>query len=47
LEEALPDVGHDSLVLPDSGWNSYEGAELRWEINVLSFLTDFKQRLVH
>jgi len=47
LEEALSDVGHDSLVLSDFGGDSDEGAELWREIDVLSLLTNFKQRLIH
>lgn len=30
LEEALPDVRHDPLVLSDLCWDADEGAELRW-----------------
>jgi hypothetical protein len=47
LEEALSDVSHDSLVLSDFGGDSDEGAEFWREIDVLSLLTNFKQRLIH
>jgi hypothetical protein len=47
LEEALSDVSHDSLVLPDFGGDSDEGAELRWKVDVLPLLTNFEERLVH
>lgn len=46
LEEALSDVGHDSLVLSNFGGDSDKGAELWREINVLSLLADLEERLV-
>jgi hypothetical protein len=47
LEQALSDVCHHPLILSDLGWDSDKGAELWWKIDILPFLTDFKQRLVH
>ena len=47
LEQALPDVGHHSLVLPDLGWNTDECAELWWQINVLALLANFKKWLIN
>lgn len=46
LEEALSNVGHDSLVLSNFGGDSDKGAELWREINVLSLLADLEERLV-
>ena len=46
LEEALSNVGHDSLVLSNSGGDSDKGAELWREINVLSLLADLEERLI-
>ena len=46
LEEALPDVSHDFLVLSDLGWDADKGAELRRQIDVLTLLADLKQGLV-
>ena len=46
LEQALPDVGHDSLVLSDLCWEADEGAELGWKVDVLSLLADLEQWLV-
>jgi len=45
LEQALSNVSHHSLVFSDLCGNSYEGAELWREVNILPFLTDFKQGL--
>ena len=47
LEETLSDVSHDSLVLSDFGWNAYQCAKLWRQINVLSFLSNFKKRLTN
>lgn len=47
LEQALPDVSHDTLVLSDLGWNTHKGTELRWQVNVLSLLSNLKQRLTN
>jgi len=47
LEETLSDVGHDLLVLSNLGGDSDQGAELGRQVDVLSFLTDFEERLVH
>jgi hypothetical protein len=47
LKEALSDICHYPLVLSDFGGDSDKGAELRWKVNVLPLLTDFKERLVH
>jgi hypothetical protein len=46
LEQALSDVSHDSLVLSNFGGDSNESTKFRWEINVLSLLTNFEQWLV-
>jgi hypothetical protein len=46
LEEALSDVGHNSFIFSDFGGDSDKGAKLWWEIDVLSLLTNFKQRLI-
>jgi hypothetical protein len=47
LEQTLTDVSHDTLALSNLGWNANKGAELWWEIDVLTFLTNFEQRLMH
>lgn len=46
LEEALSDISHNSFILSNFGGDSDEGAKLWWEIDVLSLLTNFKQRLI-
>jgi hypothetical protein len=46
LEEALSDISHNSFILSDFGGDSDEGTKLWWEIDVLSLLTNFKQRLI-
>lgn len=45
LEETLSNIGHDSLVLSNLGWDTNKGAEFWRKIDVLPLLTDFKQRL--
>ena len=47
LEQTLPDVGHDLLVLSDLGWDAYERAKLGWKVNVLTFLPDFEEGLIY
>jgi hypothetical protein len=47
LEQALSDVSHDALIFSNFGWNTDEGTELWWQIDVLPFLTNFKQRLIN
>jgi len=46
LEETLPDVGHDPLVLSDLCWDADEGAELGWKVNVLALLANLEQWLM-
>ena len=47
LEEALSDVSHNALVFSDLGWDSDEGAKFWRQIDILPFLTNFKQRLIY
>lgn len=47
LEEALPDFSHDFLVLPDLVRDAHQGAQFWWQVDVLSFLPNFEQRLIH
>lgn len=47
MEEALSDIGHDSLVFSDFGGDSDQSAELRRQVDVLSLLTNFEERLVN
>ena len=47
LEQTLSDVGHDFLVLSNLGGDSDQGAELGRQVDVLSLLTDFEERLIH
>lgn len=46
LEKTLTDVGHDALTLANLGRDTDQSAQLRRQINVLPFLTDFEQGLV-
>jgi len=45
LEQALPNVGHHALVLPDLRRYAYECAQLGRQVDVLAPLSDLKQRL--
>ena len=47
LEEALSDIGHDLLVLSDFGRDTHKSAEFGRQIDVLPFLSDFKQWLIY
>ena len=47
LEETLTDVSHDALTLANLGRDTDQSAQLGRKINVLAFLTDFEQRLMH
>ena len=46
LEQALSDVGHDTLVLSDLGRDSNQDTELRWQKDALLLLFDLEKRLV-
>ena len=46
LEQALSDVGHDTLVLSDLGRDSSQDTELRWQKDALLLLFDLEKRLV-
>jgi hypothetical protein len=47
LKQALSDVSHDTLIFSNFGWDTDEGTQLWWQIDVLPFLTNFKQRLIN
>jgi hypothetical protein len=47
LEETLSNISHDALVFSDLGWNSDKCAKLWWQVDILTFLTNFKQWLTH
>lgn len=46
LKQALSYLCHYLLVFSYLGWDSHEGAKLRWQIDILSLLTDFEKRLI-
>ena len=47
LEKTLAHLGHGLLVLPHLLWDSDEHGELGRQVDVLSLLLDFEERLVH
>ena len=47
LEEGLSDVGHNLLILSNLRWNTHKCTEFWWQINILSFLSDFKKWLIN
>jgi hypothetical protein len=47
LEETLSDVSHNALVFSDFSWDTHQGAQLRRQVDILSFLTNFKQWLIN
>jgi hypothetical protein len=47
LEETLADISHNFLVFSDFGGNSDQSAEFGRQIDILAFLSDFKEGLIN
>jgi len=47
LEQGLTDVSHDLLVLSNLGWDANKGTKLRWQIDILTLLSDLEKWLIY